>query len=173
MSQWITLIRNLSPWRKYRFVTTEGGYTHSTHRGEMLYCGCKGTTTFRILKFIYCFHSYIAIKEETKSMPHNMCTYFIVFPWNTLSKYPSVRTIPEALLTRCIPYLELYAFPWLNLNQAREEIHTNCRVRHLGKPSLCEAPNQTWFTNRGVTDDDQAKLVKPYRLHVYLRKSIR
>lgn len=92
-------------------------------------------------------------------------------PLNMVIRYPSVLTIPEAFLTRRIPYLELYSFPWLDLNQAREEIHANCRVRHLCKPPLCEAPDQTWFTNSGVTDDDQAKLVKPYCLHVYLWRS--
>lgn len=69
--------------------------------------------------------------------------FFLKILLNTVSKYPLVPTIPEALLTSRIPYLELYAFSWLDLNQAREEIHTDCRVRHLCKPPLCEAPDQT------------------------------
>lgn len=77
-----------------------------------------------------------------------------------------VLSLPEPLLSSGIPDLEFDPFPRLDLHQAGEEIHPHSRVRHLSKTTFREPSDQTRLANSGVSDDDQAKLVKPYRVHV-------
>lgn len=77
-----------------------------------------------------------------------------------------VCTSPEPLLTRGVPDLKFDPFSRLDLHQAREEVHANGRVRHLGEAALCEPADQARLAHSGVSDDNQTKLVKPYRLHV-------
>lgn len=72
---------------------------------------------------------------------------------------------PEALLTRCVPDLQLDPLAGLDLHQPGEEVHADGGVRHLGEAALREPPDQTRLAHRGVPDDDQPELIEPYRLH--------
>lgn len=73
--------------------------------------------------------------------------------------------LPEPLLTRGIPDLELDAFSWLDLHQTREKIHPHGGVRNLGKAALGEAADQTGLAHRGIPDDNEPELVQPDSFH--------
>ncbi len=91
----------------------------------------------------------------------------LVAGWREASREKGrVLSLPEPLLSCSVPDLQFDPFARLDLHQAGEEVHPHGRVRHLGEAALREPPDQTRFADRGVSDDDQTKLIKPYRLHV-------
>lgn len=78
-------------------------------------------------------------------------------------------SLPESLLPRRVPKLQLDPLAWLNLQEAREEVHADCGVAGRGaqpwEAALGEAVQKARLAYRGVTDHDEAELVDPNSLH--------
>lgn len=78
-------------------------------------------------------------------------------------------SLPEALLPRRVPELQLDPLARLNLQQAREEVDANRGVAGGGvqpwEAALGEAVQEARLAHRGVPDHDEAELVDPDSLH--------
>lgn len=79
-------------------------------------------------------------------------------------------SLPEPLLSRCVPELQFDPFARLDLQQAGEEVHTDRGVAggraQPGKAALGEAVQEARLAYGGVPDHDEAELVDPDGLHL-------
>lgn len=77
--------------------------------------------------------------------------------------------LPEALLPRRVPQLQLDPLARLDLQQAGEEVHADRGVAgggaQPGEAALGEAVQEARLAHRGVPDYDEAELVDPNGLH--------
>lgn len=77
--------------------------------------------------------------------------------------------LPEALLPRRVPQLQLDPLARLDLQQAGEEVHADGGVAGGGaqprEAALGEAVQEARLAHRGVSDHDEAELVDPNGLH--------
>lgn len=80
--------------------------------------------------------------------------------------------LPESLLTRRVPDLQLDPLSGLDLHQAGEEVHADRGIGDLSEATLGEPADQTRLPYRGVPDDDQPELVEPDGLHVSVRPPV-
>lgn len=82
---------------------------------------------------------------------------------------PAPAALPEPLLSRRVPELQLYPLARLDFQQAREEVHADGGVTgggaQPGKAALGEAMQQARLAHGGVPDHDEAELVDPDGLH--------
>lgn len=82
---------------------------------------------------------------------------------------PAPAALPEPLLSRSVPELQLYPLARLDLQQAREEVHADGGVAgggaQPGKAALGEAMQEARLAHGGVPDYDEAELVDPNGLH--------
>lgn len=82
---------------------------------------------------------------------------------------PAPAALPEPLLSRRVPELQLDPLARLDLQQAGEEVHADSGVAgwgaQPGKAALSEAVQEARLAHCGVPDHDEAELVDPDGLH--------
>ena len=82
---------------------------------------------------------------------------------------PAPAALPEPLLSRRVPELQLDPLARLDLQQAGEEVHADGGVAGWGaqprKAALSEAVQEARLAHCGVPDHDEAELVDPDGLH--------
>ena len=82
---------------------------------------------------------------------------------------PAPGVLPEPLLSRRVPELQLYPLAGLDLQPAGEEVHPDSGVAGWGaqprEAALSEAVQEARLSHGGVPDDDEAELVDPDGLH--------